>query len=509
MAKNKFDIQIVITHGEEDTNPIYGDILEGFTINQLPLINQKIKLQKNLRLNIIGDLDVRNIVNKGSKFDDSYFPWLVIHGNFYCSKYSKNFPRIVCETFDCSRLGKDYITKDTFLPLTHEINCAYSITDFDVLMDILPDTVEVLVVEPKLIKKSALLKDKEHLTKTQAFIEEYPNITVLDTNGNNLLNILQEIDRDFEAKKLQAQVEKVETATHQIQETFEIKIKGKHLDVKEIFAYCRGCDEFESLVDDALERLIRNVLSDQRQNGIRKKMMRRADGVNVVCVDAEQLDNVCADILNLMQDRVKEKIEEKPITVKQEQKNKTKTEIVKPIKIKKYIKQSQFKEVIKSSGENNAYAAISAIKEINLDPLEMQFQGSVRIIKDGKETVSATVKKESGCCLVQSIDSSNHSDTKRIVWNVADGPQGLILVCVGFREHHNTKKASNMYEDLRSMAYKKRTYTTKDLADYLDVDSICDDSNSGNDESYNDVDLSLLEGGILAQKRADMSHPGH
>ncbi len=260
MATNKFDIRLVVTHGEEDLNPVYGEILEGFTVTQLPKINELVnKLNQNLRLCIFGDIDVHAVINKKNNFDDSFFPWLIICGSFHCSKYSKNFPRIVSETFDCSNLGKDYVTKGMFLPLTHEINCAYSITDFDVLMGILPETLETLVVEPKLIKKNFLLKDHEHRLKTLTFIDMYPNLTILDTNGNNLLNVLQEIDKDFENKKLESEAKKIEQITSVIQETFEIKINGKHMDVKEILAYCRTLPEYNSYSDDALERLIRNV----------------------------------------------------------------------------------------------------------------------------------------------------------------------------------------------------------------------------------------------------------
>ena len=135
MATNKFYIRLVVITDDKGLHPVYGEMLEGFTISQLPDINKLVNLNQNLRLVIFGDLDVGSLINKGSKFDDSFFPWLIIRGNFHCSKHSKNFPRVI-KTFDCSNLGKDYITKDTVLPSTYEINCAYSITDFDVLMGI-------------------------------------------------------------------------------------------------------------------------------------------------------------------------------------------------------------------------------------------------------------------------------------------------------------------------------------------------------------------------------------
>lgn len=469
-------------------------------------------------IKINGDLDLRNIISKKDKTDYSYLRDVIVSGDFYASKYNKFFPHRVDGTFDCSGLGKDYITKDTILPITHKINCTYSITDFDVLMNIMPkqydknhdefDTtcVKTLIVEPKLIKKEFLSQNKEHFTNVLNFIEHYPYVTVLDTKGNNLLDILVEKCRD---KKVTPKPTVIEITTTPSEKTFEEKIKGQHLEVKEILTILRTLPEYDIYTDEELDRFIRLVLSDQRKNGIQKKTMRRTDGANVICIDASQIELVKQNLQNVINERNKEEKTTTEYTLPKTNEI-FKPEPVKrnPIKIKKYITPGLLKQIEKSS-KQNVDTVLQAINEINLDPLEMQLQGAVHIIKDNKETVSATVTRESGCCLVQSIDSSNHTDSKRIVWAVADSPDGLIIVSIGYIEHHNTKKASNKYRDLRDNAYKKQTYTQQELdaKGYIDIETLInkDFSNTGN----SDGDINIPQHNILTQKMLNMSHPSY
>lgn len=471
-------------------------------------------------IKINGDLDLRNTIHNKCITDYSYLKDVCVSGDFYPSKYNKIFPHRVGGTFDCSGLGKDYITKDTILPITHKINCAYSITDFDVLMNIMPkrydnnydefDTtcVKTLIVEPKLIKKEFLSQNKEHFTNVLNFIEHYPYVTVLDTKGNNLLDMLVEKCRD---KKVTQEPTVIEITTTPSEKTFEQKIQGQHLEVKEILTILRTLPQYDIYTDGELDRFIRFVLSDQRKNGIQKKTMRRTDGANVICIDASQIELVKQDLQNVINERIKE---EKTITeyIPTKTNEFLKTEPVKrkPIKIKKYITTDLLKKIEKSS-KQNVNTVLQAINEINIDPLEMQLQGAVHIIKDNKETVSATVTRESGCCLVQSIDSSNHTDPKRIVWGIADGPDGLIIISISYIEHHNTKKASNKYRDLRDNAYKKQTYTQQELdaKGYIDIETLInkDFSNTGNSDG--DINIPQQPSDILTQQMLNMSHPSY
>ena len=282
---------------------------------------------------IKGDLDAKTLIK--NKFDFSYLPRIVVTGNYTCSKDNKIFPYQVDGTFDCHGLGKndgkkntDYITQNLVFPITQKINCAYSFTDFDVLMNILPQDLETLIVHQDLITKKSLSKQK-HLTNVLNFITKYPNVTILDSDGKNLLDVLIKCIQNTDTQNS----ENITKNPTVIENIFEQKIIGKHMDIKDILKYCRTKQEFNIFSDDVLERLIRGVLSDLRKNGIEKKKLHRDDGVIVNCIDASQKELLCQDILKIATEREnKEEIEQQiikqtPMTVKR-----------KPIKIKKKLK---------------------------------------------------------------------------------------------------------------------------------------------------------------------------
>jgi hypothetical protein len=506
MAKNKFNIQINII--VDDEHIAKGKLFKNIELKKLPELNKIIKMSESRRLAIYGDLDVKNIITKKSNFDYSYFPWLVLYGDFRCSKYSRIFPRVVSGCFDCSNLGKDWIDKDIVFPLTYKIDCSYSINDFDDLIGILPDTLEVLVVEPKLIKKSFLKENYKHLKIALDFIEMYKDVQVVDTNGVNIRDVLQEIVDDIDAKNSKQSEKQKQNIEPKYQKKIEHKVKGKHLDRREIFGCVREMQEFASLLDDDLNRLVRIALSDQRNNGVNKLILRRDDGADVTCIDVSQLPLVSADLVKQLQEK---------ITVKQDKENQVVEQVkvenkpgkekisvkLEPVEIKKYITPLLCKSIRKSSDREKLVSVLSAIDEINLNPLDMQFQGAVHILKDGKKVVSATVKKEAGCCIVQSIDSSTNNDNKRLVWRVADGPNGPIFVCMGFRKGHDKQKSRKQYSDLRNIAQRKEFYSEQDLAMYQEVKDILAALNT-DDGGRPNPDVPEFKNDIFAQKMSDM-----
>lgn len=517
MARNLFDIRVCCAAPGD--NVVWGDLHTNFTIRELCALLKDLELSDAVCLGVYGDVDVRNLINRTKdSLDDFRFEYLFVFGDFFCSKYSKKFPKLVKGCFDCSRMGKDYIDKNTVFPYTYEINLAYSIRDFDVLMGILPNLPQdnddkklTIIVEPKLIKKSFLLKDKEHLAITLDFVKMYPNVNVIDTSGNSLINVLREIDRDLTEEETKPQVNKIQQIDEQIQEIFQIKVEGRHLDKRDIFAFCRMNPEFDSMSDDEITRMVRLVLSDQHKNCIEKRRMRRDDGAIVDCIEATQLPHVFAKIKDAVKEReIVDIPQEIPVVEKIEKTDSDSVSVPQSIEIKKYMTRAQYKKIVASSGAVGANDALLAIAEVNLNPLDMKKrQGRVPLLKPGAmfPEPSGTVKKESGCCLVQSIDSSLHNDSKRIVWRVADGPDGLIFVCVGFSEHHNTKRKSDEYAAMREIAAKKVSYTTKELSGYCDVQNLLLDysGNGGDVDTENSVVAVALKKGRVGDKPGQMS----
>ena len=440
---------------------------------------------------IISDsLDAKTLQNNG--FDFSCMNHIVIDGDFTCSKNNRVFPFMIKGTFNCQNLGKEYITQDTILPYARTINCAYSIIDFGVLIEILNKDamgkgVRTLIVEPKLIRR-----DSPHLAAAKELVakykekygntKDYQDLNIIDIKGNTLSDALSDKVEKVNDKKTEKSKEEKPDIVKQV---LEQKVPGKHMGVKDIMKYCRKerKNDFVALTDDALKRLIQRVLSDQRKNFITKKMMQLADGTPVVCIDASQINLVCQEILKIMQedaarDELKSKTADNPIKIKQEKKPKSvkKQNAEQPINITKYISYDLYK-TIETSSQHKIDDVLCDINEINLDPIDpkMQDQNRIPIIKNGVRTVSTNIKRDGGACLVQSVDSSIKTDKKRIVWAVANGPDGeLIIVGIGFCDDHSPNKRNKKqgYDYLRQLAFKKRTYTKEELSRYMKVEDL-------------------------------------
>ena len=409
-----------------------------------------------------------------------FFNHVAVKGDFVASKHIQIFPFLVTGgVFDCSNCGKDYITEDTTLPVFAEkMDCSYSIRSLDVLLDKLPQKIEELIVQPDLISKQAM-KDPNNLEAALKFMSLYKHVKVYSKKGNiNLHNSVAEyfLDKIIPEKQ---QSKSVKTKTKEIEikpEVIDKKISGQHIDKKEILDLCKQDAEILALglSKDDLNRYIRIILSDQRMNGINKTVRLREDGIPVACADASDWNLIRQEILALQTQETQKKEEEKQ-KQPQKQKSETKEKVsggqeYKTVKITKYITKNQLKQI--SIGRQRS--VLDAINKINIDPADfVNYQGPVWILKDGVLTNVQTVEKENGCTLVQSVDSNMNNDRKRLVWTVGDGPNGVVIVCMGvLNEHGETIKIYNKYSELLRDTSKRRTFTEQDLEKYRDVTDV-------------------------------------
>lgn len=417
-------------------------------------------------IKITGNLDAKKL--QKNCFDFSYLKHIIVDGDFICFKNNKFFPHKINGTLDCQGFTKGDINQNTIFPqYAPKINFGHSITGLNVLIGILPKDIQTIIVEPAMIRENSQYFDAaEELTK------KYPGLTIIDTKGN-VFGQEKKVKKTEQTKKSEPVPVK--------QQVLEQKIPGEHMEIKDIIVYCKEKKDFDKFSEQELKRLIRQVLSNQHKNNIEKKMMKLADETPVVCIDASQINLVHQEILNIVQESNERKaLKNKPNnnSVKPKQTNKQTIEqtVREPINITKYISYELYKD-IETSSPHKINSVLHDISEINLDPTDpkMQDQSRIHIIKDNKETVSTNVKKEGGACLVQNVDSSIKTDKKRIVWAVANGPDGeLIIVGIGFCDDHNSNKKNkrNTYRDLRQKAFKKQTYTKEELTRYINIEHL-------------------------------------
>ena len=491
MAKNIFDVFEVeiLSNGDfRRTGEKYKNVSFLKLLEMIPYM----VLDKSHYLVIIGNLDVSGYIKKNSVFDDSWIKYTNIKGDFKCSKFSKNFPNYVSGCFDCSNCDKGYIDKNTVFPLTRKINCAYSIRDFDDLFGLMRGGLEMLVVEPKLIKKSYLLESEEHFVKALSFMELYPTIKVVDTNyeedkkynmEKTLEDVVFEIFDEIEVKKSQQLVDNIENIPEQKKQVLPLKIKEKHLERREVYIFCRINPDFDFLSDDELNRLVRIVWSENRLNGLDKQKMRDDNGKIVECINISQISIVYSDIKSLLQERKKTIVKEENPVVENAQ-NVEQEEIiyepeVKPIKIKKYITERLYDSVSKT--DDGRKKVMRIMNEVNLNPMAHKQgpNGRIFILKDGELVLSDRIKRETGCCFVQSIDGPLGADKKRLLWRFANGPKGMIFICEGFVLDHEMGKAKADYINRCRKIGEKKTYTEMDLRGYKEIEEFLDDDLDG------------------------------
>lgn len=471
----------------------------------------------NCYAKIHGDLNLRDYTRKDlEKFDVSCLASVIVGGDFYPSKFSKVFPYRVVGTFDCHGLGKNYLTSGVSLPITPKINCVNSIENYDALMDILPQGLETLIVEPKLVRESFV---KENFISVEAFIKKYPNVKVIGRNGIYLSDVYNAIKSGnnntiVETPQIVSEPVRSERKTEANTGVEQRKL-GTHLTVNDLCMYCHTIyikdengkdvykyEDFEEKHD--LRNAIKDVLKIYT-NLKTKKIVKDSDGKDIITIELSDFALFVQDLDDLIKKMNKEqKTEHQQQVVKKTEPKKK--QIAKPqsvsrtsVDIKKYITQNQFDEIAKSVKRDVALQLLQDVQDIKHNPLDPQLKGKVTIERNGKEIIAPNITKYGGCCLRQNIKN------KSIIWHVAnDENGGVILVCVGFSTNFDKMK------ELTSQALSSKTYTTTELKakEYVDIKTIIGGGNSGGVNSDTDVDLSVLNGGILNQKKADMSYPG-
>lgn len=484
--------------GVADVFPYLENPLDVILNGIKPLELASLTTRTDYNIIVEGDIDLgRWQPGKDEPIPD--FSRVFIIGRFVGSKHIKSLPAATVE-LDLSKCGKDFVNDDLQMPeIVRIINFAYCIQSLDVLIGKITNKTTEIIVEPNLIKPSVLMQNATKMASAQRLAATYPNIKIYDTAKKYELH---EVLADIARQKTTVVVD-VNTGVKIQQDTPKTldKIDGLHIDTKDIIDLCSkdvAFDEYDLNSDD-FKRKIRFVLSNSPE--LDKMLMTREDGSVANCVNSAAWPIVrrgLIDILNAQ--KAGEKITDKQQPGKTETKTEsvattvtdTTTKTKEPLDIQKYISDSVLKQVKKSSGMDKLKNILMAINEINLDITDdFNYQGGAKIIKDGVLTVSSTVKKENGCVLVQSCDSNTSNDRKRLVWTVGDGPNGPVIVCMGFfEEHAETIKRYKVYGECLKTSSKRRSFSNKELSKYKNVSELLDTS----------TDVKLTPMKMLAEK---------
>ena len=418
---------------------------------------------------LYGDVSLKSVPEK--ELMNVSFNRAIICGNFRCSKYKKFLPYIVKGVYDCSGY-KGYITETTVFPYkVGVINCEYSIDSLDILLNKIPKGLKKLIVQPGLLKLD-LNKDKEKVESARRFFNKYPDLIVCDSREKLFLK--QELEK-LEKTKENTVEKNLNIVKNKTVKKHEIKKIDVDFDKKDILNFLAKKPEFQNI--DQIERMVGIILSEKRSNSVNTYFcLRQEDKVPVKCINIKDLDNLVIELRSLLKNEeeiISDKPENSVVQVKQdiEQEKENNVIHVTSIKIDKYISEDIWKRVVKSCHKQKSKEMLYDINRVNINPLDMEYQGPVQALENHEYITFPRIKREYGCTLSQSCDLNRNKDRKRLVWTVGDGPDGLVFVAVDFvPEHDGTTRIRTAYFDLLDRASKRQTFTSEQLSKMINVE---------------------------------------
>ncbi len=357
------------------------------------------------------------------------FSWVVIDGMFDCSYFR--------------------ILPDTTLPrgITSLI-CKGSIDSLADLIGILPDSVQSITVKPKILNE--IVAGSHAYDAAVKFMQMYPHIVVVG-GVHTLQGVMDSIHNSRPAPQ---KSQELAPAAKGVPEKTSDWLSTEELTDKCI----AGSEIIASIDSDILRRYIKQARSAKAVLPIRKQEMKSGDS-NIVCVHKDGVPAIIEYIEGLIiadQQRAEKTMQKKKAKQKQ-----SKTSVaapqgqkpadsgfyigdkqVKPVKLKKYILDSVWKDIQTECGKNMGLLRqiLTDIDVINIVPKKYS-AGSVFYIQDGIVVKSKSIEYKSVRCICEGF--LTQKSAQRIVWGVT----GTKLIAQYFFASHDGEKSRVEYNN--------------------------------------------------------------
>lgn len=394
---------------------------------------------------------------------------------------------VILGGFDCSTFLLD---ANSVLPVgISALDCSHSIGDLGALIDILPDSVARVFVRSAILNNVKNDKDNARHFATE-FQKKYPDVCVTD-GKRTLAGVLAEIDK---AKDMIVHSDDVAPAVEQKNASPE-KTED-WLGQGELLVECKKVSEILAKIPDAdLLRYIKIARSSLFLFGVKVSVMKRKDGVDVMCINRSDVKVIVARIFELIDENqarldkgektknAKNKNPKKeavvPVTEKRDEASSgfyVGTQQVVPVEIKKYIPTRLWGQLRSACGDNKKMLLgfLNDINAINVNPASTQGK-RVAYIQDGELKFSNTIYLKSAQCLAQSFCKENNR--ARIIWAVC----GNVFLCTDFFPEH--EKAKRAYQKaIRKMDINLSDFDLTDTQEYKNVEDLIKELGDGRDD---------------------------
>ncbi len=387
-----------------------------------------------------------------------------IEGRMICQSLKPlrdpNNPKNKVDLFDESFVFPDGIT---------EIDCTHTIKDFEYFIDRLPSTVKKIIVADSMI--SGISSDSAKMESAIKLLQKYPDLTVIGNKKKITLS-----DEIVRANTKPVIEEKPQTITKTTTEKTKATIVANQTDIYD--SYWPKTDAAYFISDDKYVRSFGLPFSDIKF--VVDKMWRYFPRTMVLypelntelsCIsldDLFEIYNLFIEALEEAEKEAKEEATKEQIVQPEEPKPVPKVETPKhvvveptPVIIKKYIPKKLWNDITKLCGNKiqTVEFVLKTIYSVNTD-INKTESDHILVIDPEKKTMAPCgyIKKESGNCLVQSVDAPTSNDRKRIVWTYL--PKEQILACISAHSEHFCSSGQNK----SSLEYKiNRTFAAKSM----------------------------------------------
>lgn len=379
--------------------------------------------------------------------------------------------------FDCSSFS---ILADSVMPegIT-ALRCLYSFNSLAVLKGMLPSTVKTLYVRNAII--NSVQKDEEALQTAQEFLSVFPEVEVIGkTETLRLRDVIQK--KQVKEKKTVASKSSVRSVVKNVKESTSSRIG--FLSIADAALRIKEFPEFQKVGIKDIKKQLKTFMyehdDDIRWGNVQNYVLESTIPELVVEL-LKSVDNAGAVVgeNNVAQvETVEKKIEIKQEVEEVKKSEKTESEDLKPVVIKKFFDKRIWAAVCKTVKSNKALLLkfLHNINDVNLNPVQKDMRvgaGRVACVKKGELKLVPNLELKNSCYIAQGFGRDNNRP--RVIWCVLQNGE---WVASAFYPNHGDGKNKCAYNSA-ILSNALRDKTAANFADnrqnYIDVETLLSD----------------------------------
>lgn len=401
-----------------------------------------------------------------------------------------NFSKVeINGEFDCSSFA---ILPDSVMPAgITALRCLYSFNSLAVLKEILPSTVKTLYVRNAII--NAVQKDEETLQIAQEFLSVFPELEVIGkTETLRLREVIQ--NKQSKEKKIVSSKSTARAVVKSVKENTNSRIG--FLSIADAALRIKEFPEFQKISIRDIKKQLKTFMyehdDDVRWGNVQNYVLESTipELVIELLKSADNAGGVVGENNVAQVETVEKKVEIKQEVEEVKKLEKTESEDLKPVVIKKFFDKRIWALVCKTVKSNKALLLkfLHNINDVNLNPVQKDVRvgaGRVACVKKGELKLVPNLELKNSCYIAQGFGRDNNRP--RVIWCVLQNGE---WVASAFYPNHGDGKNKCAYNSA-ILSNALRDKTAANFADnrqnYIDVETLLSDFMNENEKDLVDT----------------------